>query len=981
MFRRYSGLFPVLMAVVALVTASGTALAFVPDPGASLEVPLRNFDLHNYSTPATQVARAAVEQSASSALGGTWKVYTYNSQTSTVTDLYGSGMQVRAAFATDEDAIQAARAVVNANPRVFGVGDSDLRVWKSPVGHGKRSVHFQQTYHGVDVYGGRAYLIFTEAGRLFGMGSDCHPAITVSPDPSIPPAVAQDIANRALLGYDGKAEPFEPKLWVLPVPQSETTVAYHLVWQVQVRTEEPFGVWSTFVDAHDGQILWRFNEVCFADYVGGSSSLVQRPSYCEGQSAEPVPHLRVQISGVGQAITDAAGNWTIPYAGSDPRTVTADLYGPWCDLDNMGGAEGTFTGTATPGVPLTVAFTDLNAQRDEKDVFQAVNGIHDFYEDIDPSYYYTNRRMPAHVRVSGTCNAYWYVDEIHFYADGGGCHNTGEIMGVVQHEFCHGITQHLIGSQGSNGIGEGNSDILSNLIIGESIIGRGFYEGNCSSGIRDSENTLQYPDDLNGSIHHDGQIIAGFHWDSWQALQQTLTPAEARHIVANTWHWGRVHRAPATHPAQVLATFYEDDDDGDLTNGTPHHAEFCEGATNHGYDCPEILVGVFITHEPLLSRTTPGDAEVVANIYTTEGALVPDSLRLRYRLNGGSFTSVRMEPTGGTNEYAATIPGLAQGTEVEYYLRARDLAGNTKTSPENAPANLWAFDICNLLDQQEAESGWAVNVEGTDNAASGLWVRVDPIGTTYNGAQIQPEDDRTPAPGVACWITGQHTPGESAGFNDVDGGTTTLYSPVYDLTGATVAKAKYYRWYSDDRGLNAGDDDWVVQVRNNDGAWQNVEVTDEEAAYWKQVSVDLTALFGSSIGNVQLKFMADDSGANSLTEAAIDEFSILLTGTDAAPDWTSGPARFALLGSRPNPVRQAAEIGFSVPARTDVRIAVFDVSGRQVQVIADGAYDAGVHVASWDGQDAAGHAVASGIYYLKMQAAEFTATRTLVLAR
>ena len=69
---------------------------------------------------------------------------------------------------------------------------------------------------------------------------------------------------------------------------------------------------------------------------------------------------------------------------------------------------------------------------------------------------------------------------------GGGCANTGEIMGVVQHEFGHGITErHPRRSQGTQGIGEGNSDILANLMTLESIIGRGFYLNHCTTGIRE----------------------------------------------------------------------------------------------------------------------------------------------------------------------------------------------------------------------------------------------------------------------------------------------------------------------------------------------------------------------------------------------------------------------------------------------------------------------------------------------------------------
>jgi hypothetical protein len=340
-----------------------------------------------------------------------------------------------------------------------------------------------------------------------------------------------------------------------------------------------------------------------------------------------------------------------------------------------------------------------------------------------------------------------------------------------------------------------------------------------------------------------------------------------------------------------------------------------------------------------------------------------------------------MAPAGPPNQYAATILDLQLGSEVEYYLSAADVVGNTKTSPADAPTGLWAFDVCNVLDQLEVASGWTVNTEGTDNATTGVWTWVDPIGTTYNSAQIQTENDRTAAPGVLCWVTGQGTVGGAAGVQDVDGGTTTLYSPAYDLTGSTAAKAKYYRWYTDDRGINAGDDLWVVQVRNNGGAWQNVESTPEEANFWKQITVDLFALFGESLGTVEFKFIASDTNLNSLTEAAVDDFEILNQTIVAVSDWNNSAPRFALLGARPNPARAGAEIGFAVPARSQVRIGIYDVTGREVTVLADRSFDGGTHLVRWNGQDAGGHTVASGIYYLRMQAAGFSSTRTMVLTR
>ncbi len=69
--------------------------------------------------------------------------------------------------------------------------------------------------------------------------------------------------------------------------------------------------------------------------------------------------------------------------------------------------------------------------------------------------------------------------------------------------------------------------------------------------------------------------------------------------------------------------------------------------------------------------------------------------------------------------------------------------------------------------------------------------------------------------------------------------------------------------------------------------------------------------------------------------------------------------------------------GGSAPAE----VSVYDVSGRRVRQLASGAYDAGLHTASWDGRDAAGRAVPSGIYFLRAAGAGGDTRIKLVVVR
>jgi hypothetical protein len=91
--------------------------------------------------------------------------------------------------------------------------------------------------------------------------------------------------------------------------------------------------------------------------------------------------------------------------------------------------------------------------------------------------------------------------------------------------------------------------------------------------------------------------------------------------------------------------------------------------------------------------------------------------------------------------------------------------------------------------------------------------------------------------------------------------------------------------------------------------------------------------------------------------------------------------RFALGPAAPNPFVGGTEIGFAVPARGRVTVAVYDVTGRLVATLVDGVVPAGRRSVSWDGTDAEGNKAANGVYFCRMQTESFRASEKLVLLR
>jgi hypothetical protein len=93
------------------------------------------------------------------------------------------------------------------------------------------------------------------------------------------------------------------------------------------------------------------------------------------------------------------------------------------------------------------------------------------------------------------------------------------------------------------------------------------------------------------------------------------------------------------------------------------------------------------------------------------------------------------------------------------------------------------------------------------------------------------------------------------------------------------------------------------------------------------------------------------------------------------------PTVFALRQPLPNPFSSKASVAFDLPMGCAVSLKVFDAQGRQVRALANQAYPAGRHSVTWAGDDDAGKAVGSGVYFVRMEAGGFKATSKVLLAR
>jgi len=97
---------------------------------------------------------------------------------------------------------------------------------------------------------------------------------------------------------------------------------------------------------------------------------------------------------------------------------------------------------------------------------------------------------------------------------------------------------------------------------------------------------------------------------------------------------------------------------------------------------------------------------------------------------------------------------------------------------------------------------------------------------------------------------------------------------------------------------------------------------------------------------------------------------------------TTGEHVTALMPPTPNPSRGQTRVSYSIGQGGPVKIEVYDVAGRRVRTLVDDvAVGRSSDVAEWDGRDDTGRACANGVYFVRLLAPEFEATRKLVVLR
>ncbi len=305
--------------------------------------------------------------------------------------------------------------------------------------------------------------------------------------------------------------------------------------------------------------------------------------------------------------TDTGGN--IATTGS----VTTDFYGPYVNINDQCGTSsltsstgvldwGTSSGTdcATPG------FGGAGNTHSSRTGFYELNKMIEMARGQLPSNSWLQSRLVSNMnRTDLYCpgNA-WWNGTVNFCRSSASYSNTGEIAGVFDHEWGHGMDANDATPGIANPSGEGIADIYTALRLNDSCIGRNFRKsGVCSgfgdpcltcSGVRDIDYLKRasgQPHDYTwsnancgGSVHCVGAVYAEAVWSLWkrelQSAPYNYDNDTAQEIVTRltfigagntgTWFSGGPPNGGCAAGSGYMNYLAADDDNGNLNDGTPH---------------------------------------------------------------------------------------------------------------------------------------------------------------------------------------------------------------------------------------------------------------------------------------------------------------------------------------------------------------------------------------------------------------------------
>ena len=779
----------------------------------------------------TPRAAARAWQAFEAEAGAGWQAQ-WDADTGVPVRLFGPGIPAPGSVASADRAAAYARAFLARHIALLAPGSdpADFVVAGNHAGGGMRTVGMYQHHHGMRVLSGQVSFRFKN-DRLFVIAAEALPHVR-APAPALSPsAVAMAAAAerwlRADVGGPGAGDMQATAVdgpYVLPVV-ARGAVAYHTVMRVTAAGRAPLGRWHVYVDPHTGAPVGREQTLRFAAGTVLYSVVERYPG--AGRVDAPALRSALLVNDEPQ-VSDESG--AVSWAGDAPASVTVQVLGPLVRVDNDAADEATASFQLAAGGSVVWDARDSELTDAQINVFIHSQIAKDYVRGFAPRLPFLDKALLARVNIDSTCNAYSDGESIHFFRSSDDCENTARLADVIYHELGHTLhRQALIAGAGAfdGSFSEGLSDYLAATITNDPAMAPGFFYSDEPLRHVDPEGfEHRWPEDIE-EIHYTGLIFAGAMWDLRKALI-AVHGQEQGVAIADRLFFAAVQRAsdiPATY-AEILAA---DDDDGDLSNGTPH-----ECLINETFGRLHGLRDLGVDHEPLAVQPPERDGYAVRTRVTGLGGRCADdrvaSATLRWTLQGGGARisdEANIEPMreDGDGVLAGVIPPQAAGSVVYYQVVIELADGGIWRFPANLaePAyELYVGEVvplyCTDFETDPFAEGWSHGLdEGDPGAGADDWQWGVLAGSAYGHDPVSA-------------FSGTRVLGNDLGGDSYDGEyqarkTNHALSPVIDVGDYSDVRIHFWRW-----------------LTVEDARWDTASVYVNGAQAWRNTATD-TGIF------------------------------------------------------------------------------------------------------------------------------------------
>jgi hypothetical protein len=792
------------------------------------------------------------------ARAGTWRA-TWDRATGVPSRLWGPGIAAPGASADADVAARAALAVITEHLDLLAPGaePADLALVANHWDGSMRTVGFAQSRGGLRVVGGQVS-VRIKNDKIFVISSQALPDVAAAM-PQGKRLAAGTLAEHARRGMDhalalpaGTTIGTPGEAVILPLVGDDRVLAYRVVQPVVVDAGAE-GAWTAFADPVTGEVVARRQELMYVSVGELKYDVVERWT---GRSRMLAPAGGVAVLLEGQnTYTSPTGQ--IIWGDDQSTVVTAFVTGLGATVIDETGELGSAQISVPPsGIGVWSAATDerLDAQINGYIHARVVREFAKAHFANDLSFLYDP--VEVHVNINDQCNAYSNGTAIHFFLSSPPgsqiqCENTARIADVVYHEYGHSIHRHAI----IDGVGafdgamsEGLSDFLSAAITEDSGMGRGFFK--TDEPLRELDpvgSEAIWPRDIS-EIHTTGLIFGGTWWDLRKRLIADLGPDEGKALTLRLYY-AAVQRATDI-PSSLIEALAADDDDGDLTNGTPHECTIRAEFGRHGM---RTVSGRVIAPGAVVAI----DGQTAAPIQVQIEGLSPTCGDAIDRVDVGWHPGVGGTPAAGAvqatqngSDYTADVPLPNDGGRVDFQAQISFSDGTTQILPDNPGDEYYQ------MYQGETVELYCTDFE-TDPFAEGWEV------TTRSGVadfEWGPASTQFSATDPPAAYSGDHIIGLGIGYDYADETATEIALPPIDVGQYSDVLVQYRRWLAVEDGFF----DHAVIRANGEPAWSNFDSqmgnsssTHHIDREWRFQSVPVSTRFSGTVLNLSFRLDSD----------------------------------------------------------------------------------------------------------------------------